>query len=171
LGIRHFCRQHSFLFQNAGYDLCRTSLKKRAGERSLTVFQSHLMQRKEPLMANEGYPERTQEPLEDEGLLAESQSGEFGAGEEDVLAENLQTDVSDVAERGGRATVGRSQSVEERLESAGMPTDNVVQGRGTQPGNLEEDELDVEEEEMSEYLDPEIERYGLDMGEEQIPGG
>jgi hypothetical protein len=52
-----------------------------------------------------------------------------------------------------------------------MPTDNVVQGRGTQPGNLEEDELDVEEEEMSEYLDPEIERYGLDMGEEQIPGG
>ena len=121
-------------------------------------------------MANEGYPERTQEPLEDEGLLAESQSGEFGAREEDVLAENLQTDVSDVAERGGRATIGGSE--EERRESAGMPTDDVMQERGaSQPGHLEEGELDVEEERMSEYLDPGIERYGLDVGEEQIPPG
>ncbi len=123
-------------------------------------------------MANEGYPERTQEPMEDEGLLAESQSGAFGTGEEDVLAENLQTDVSDVAARGGRAAVGRSQSVEERLERAGMPTDDVVQGRSApQPDDLEEGEMDVEEEERFEYLDPGIERYGLDVGEEEIPPG
>ena len=127
-------------------------------------------------MANEGYPERTQEPMEDEELLAESQSGEFGAGEEDVLAENLQTDVSDVGMRGGRATIGRSESIEERLESgklsAGTPTDDVMQERGAaQPDELEEGELDVEEEERFEYLDPGIERYGLDVGEEQIPPG
>lgn len=121
-------------------------------------------------MENQGYPESDQDSLNDQGALANRQSAGFEPGNRDVLGENLQTDVSDVGARGGRATIGRTDAIEHGLGMAGQEAQRPGTGaRQTRsdlpPGSYEaSDELEESGGEMGGYVDQGIEQVGEDMG-------